>query len=99
MAIVQIPLQAVPAQAVQVLLNGQPCVVTLRQIGGRQYLSLSLQGTVICENVLLQDRSAVVRAPYMGFVGDLAAVDTQGGDAPQYTGWGTRWLLLYNSDV
>lgn len=99
MAIVQIPLQAVPSQQIQVQLDGQPCVITLRQLGGRQYLSLSLQGTTICDNVLVQDRSAIVRAAYTGFVGDIAAVDTQGTDAPQYSGWNNRWLLLFNSDA
>lgn len=99
MAIVQIPLQPVPSQQVQVPLDGQPCVITLRQLGGRQYLSLSLQGVEICGNVLVQDRSAIVRAAYTGFVGDIAAVDTQGADAPQYTGWNSRWLLLFNSDA
>lgn len=97
--IVEIPLQPVPSQAVQVALNGQPCLVTLRQLDGRQYLSLSVNGTVMCQNVLLQDRSYVVRAPYLGLVGDVAAVDTQGADAPAYTGWGTRWRLLYNPDA
>lgn len=97
--VVEIPLQAVPSQAVQVVLGGQPCTVGLRQLAGRQYLSLSVNGTVICQNVLLQDRSPVVRAPYTGFVGDVAVVDTQGDSAPEYIGWGARWQLLYNPDA
>ena len=97
--VVEVPLQPVPSQGVQVVLGGQPCTIGLRQLAGRQYLSLSVNGTVMCQNVLLQDRSPVVRAPYLGFVGDVAVVDTQGEDPPDYTGWGSRWLLLYNPDA
>jgi hypothetical protein len=94
--VVTVPLRAIPSQSVNVILAGQPCIIDLRDIGGRQYLSLSLNGTVICRNVLVVNRSAIVRAAYTGFVGDLAAVDTQGDEAPDYTGWGTRWFLAFN---
>lgn len=99
MAITVIPLQAVPAQAVNVLLAGQPCTIAIRLIGGRQYLSLSVNGTVICQNILMVNRSGIVRSAYKGFIGELAAVDTQGDESPQYTGWGTRWLLAFNDAV
>ena len=94
--VVTVPLRAIPSQSVNVILAGQPCIIDLRDTGGRQYLSLSLNGTVICRNVLVVNRSAIVRAAYTGFVGDLAAVDTQGDEAPEYTGWGTRWFLAFN---
>lgn len=97
--VVEIPLQQVPSQAVQVVLGGQPCVIGLRQLGGRQYFSLSVNGAVICQNVLMQNLSPIVRAKYTGFIGDLAVVDTKGDAAPEYTGWSDRWLLLYNPDA
>lgn len=99
MAIVTIPLKPVPSQGVNVILAGQPCTVLLRQMQGRQYLSLSLNGVVICRNVLMVNRSAIVRAAYTGFIGDLAAIDTQGDEAPQYDGWGMRWLLAFNDAI
>ena len=99
MAIVTIPLKPVPAQGVHVVLAGQSCTVFLRQMQGRQYLSLSLNGVVICRNVLMVNRSAIVRAAYTGFIGDLAAIDIQGDEAPQYDGWGTRWLLAFNDAI
>lgn len=96
MAVITIPLRAMPSQSVNVILAGQPCVITLRELGGRQYLSLSRNGEVVCQNVLVVNRSAIVRAGYSGFVGDLAAIDTQGDEAPHYSGWGSRWLLAFN---
>lgn len=99
MGISTIPLKAVPSQSRNVVLAGQPCTISLRLMGGRQYLSLSLNGTVICQNVLVVNRSAIVRAAYTGFIGELAAIDTQGDEAPDYTGWGTRWVLAFNDAV
>jgi hypothetical protein len=96
MAIVTIPLKAIPSQSVNVILAGQPCTIELRQLDGRQYLGLSVNGTVICRTVLVVNRSAIVRAAYTGFIGDLAAIDTHGDDAPEYTGWGSRWVLAFN---
>lgn len=92
-----IPLKQVQSQAVSVLLAGQPCTIELRLIGGRQYFGLSVNGSVICRNVLLVNLSRIVRAEYTGIVGDFAVIDTQGDEPPQYTGWGTRWLLVFNS--
>ncbi|QHJ83111.1 MAG: hypothetical protein [Caudoviricetes sp.] len=99
MGISTVPLKAVPSQPVNVNLAGQPCTIILREIGGRQYLSLSINGKVICRNVLVVNRSAIVRAAYTGFIGELAAIDTQGDEAPQYSGWGTRWLLAFNDAI
>lgn len=99
MAIEQIPLRAVPAQTVQVTLAGQPVTLYLRQLGGSQYISVSWAGTVLCETVLMVNRSAIIRAAYTGFIGDIAVNDTQGDDAPDYTGWGSRWQLLFNPEA
>lgn len=99
MGISTIPLKAAPSQAVNVVLAGQPCTIELREIGGRQYLSLSVNGKVICRNVLVVNRSAIIRAKYTGFIGELAAIDTQGDEAPQYSGWGERWRLAFNDEI
>lgn len=99
MATFTIPLGQVPSQSVNVLLAGQPCTIELRLMRGRQYFGLSVNGEVICRNVLMVNRSRIVRAPYTGFIGDFAAIDTQGDASPEYTGWGTRWLLAFSDDA
>jgi len=95
----RIPLRQVPSQGINITLAGQPCTIFLRQIGGRQYLSLSVNGDVICTNVLVVNRSGIIRAKHKGFIGEIAAVDTQGDAAPEYTGWGSRWVLAFNDAV
>lgn len=98
MADYQIALQQVPNQSLVCSLAEQSCVITIRMIGKNLYLSLSKENTPICQNVLLVDRSAIVRAAYTGFVGDLIVVDKRGQESPVYTGWNDRWVLLYNEE-
>lgn len=99
MSVVRIPLKQKPSQAVNVTLLGQPCTIILRLLGGRQYLSLSKSGEVICENVIVQNRSKIIRAAYTGFIGDIIAVDLQGDEPPYYTGWGERWVLVFSDEA
>lgn len=99
MAISEIPLRPIPSQVVQVTLADQPVTLYVRELGGKQYLSASWDGVVLCESVQVVNRSGIIRAPYTGFIGDIAAYDTQGDEAPQFAGWGTRWRLLFNSEV
>lgn len=94
-----IPLKQVPSQSVAVLLDGQPFVIELSQLKGRQYLSASISGEIICRTALLVNKSRIMRAAYKGVIGDFFVIDTQGDEAPQYTGWGTRWLLAFSADV
>lgn len=94
----QIPLQAIPSQNISIVLNGQKCVISLREMGDRQYFTLSSNGVNICQNVLLQNNSPIIKASYLGFVGDFAVEDLMGNDAPVYSGWNSRWFLFYNYD-
>jgi len=99
MAIVSIPVSSVAYQTVNATLSDQNCTIVLRTLGDRQYFSLSISGTIICENILMQNRTGMVRASYSGFSGEIIAIDTQGDEPPAYDGWGTRWLLLFNEDI
>lgn len=91
-----IPLAAVPAQTLNVILGNQNCQVKVYQKTTGVYLDLAVNGTPITNTVrcvvstrLLLDRG------YTGFVGDIGFIDTQGSDDPTFTGLGTRWLLIY----
>lgn len=92
---IQIPLQAIPSQSVAIVLNGQKCVVSLREMLNSQYMSVISNGTTICQNVLVQNDTQLVSASYKGFNGDIIAVDLQGNDKPSYDGWNNRWVLIY----
>ena len=96
MTIYSIPLKPVPSQKIIVDLANQSSTIIIRQLAGRQFLSLSVSGNIICQGVLIVDRSPIVRASYTGFVGDLMSVDIDKSEPPSFAGWGSRFILLYS---
>jgi hypothetical protein len=85
----------VPAQALTVQLNGQYVQVNIRQLSTGLFADVLLSNSPVAQGVVCEDRCRIVRAPYTGFVGDLAFADTQGSDNPSWPGLGTRFQLLY----
>ena len=90
-----IPLQAVPAQNVGVVLAGQPCAIGVFQKDTGLFCNLSVNGVLIVAGVLCLNRNLIVRDRYFGFIGDLAFFDTQGTADPQHDGLGKRFFLGY----
>lgn len=93
-----IPLARVPSQKILVTLDGQGCTLVLRSLGGRQYLSLSVDSVPVFYNVLMVDRIPLKKYSYLPFSGDIAPVDMQGSSDPDWQQWGTRFQLVYDSD-
>jgi hypothetical protein len=91
----QIPILAVPSQSMTVTLGGQLCQISLYQKSTGVYLDLSVNDAPIVTASLCTDRARLVRHKYLGFVGDLVVVDTMGSSDPDYTGFGTRYALIY----
>ena len=90
-----IPIQAVPAQQLQVTLGGQACQLSIYQKSTGLFIDVYVAGVLIIGGVVCLNRTVIVRDIYLGFVGDLAFVDTQGSTDPTYTGLGVRYLLYY----
>lgn len=93
-----IPLAQVPSQKIIVTLDGQNCTLILRSLAGKQYLSLSVDSNPVFYNTLIVDRIPLKKYDYLPFKGDLACVDTQGTDDPDWNFWNTRFQLVYDSD-
>lgn len=97
----QVPLAAVPAQTLSIILGGQNCQLSVYQKSTGLYLDLALGGVpiltaMICRNAarLLLDRE------YLGFVGDFMFIDTQApslftGTDPVFSGLGAQYQLVY----
>ncbi len=90
-----VPLQPVSSQTVSVSLANQPCTINVRSMSTGLYCDLYVNNTLIIGGVICQNANVIVRDAYLGFVGDIAFLDTQGTDDPVYTGLGTRWVLAY----
>lgn len=96
-----IPLQATPSQRVAVTLNKQACTILVYQKSSGMFLDLEVDGKPLLTGVICQNRNRLVRARYLGFLGDLAFVDTQGTTDPVYTGLGVggRYALVYYEPI
>jgi len=95
----QIPLRAVPSQACSVVLGGQNCQVSVYQKSTGVFLDLLVNHAPVAMAVLCHDRVWLIRESYSGFIGDLAFIDTQGRDDPDYTGFGGRFQLMYREEA
>lgn len=91
-----VPLSPVPSQTFQIVLGGQNCAMAVYQKGRFIYLDLSVNGSPVLNTKMCPVSSRLLLGRrYLGFVGDLVFMDTQGSDDPQYAGLGTRWVLMY----
>ena len=90
-----VPLSATPSQSLSVQLAGQQCEISVYQKSTGVFLDLSVSDVSIVTAALCVDRVRLIRHDYLGFIGDLAFVDTQGSSDPDYTEFGTRFLLVY----
>lgn len=90
-----VPLQATPAQRVSVQLGGQACQITVYQKAFGLYIDLYVNDALIIGGVICENLNRIVRDLYLGFLGDLTFIDTQGDGDPEYSGLGDRYQLLY----
>lgn len=94
-----VPLTAVPAQTLSIVLAGQNCAISVYTLSTGIYFDLDANGVAICRTVICRNLAQLLLdRGYKGFVGDFVFTDTQGDDDPDYTGLGLRWLLLYRDD-
>lgn len=59
------------------------------------FLDLYINNAVVRTATICRDRVKLIRDAYLGFVGDLEFMDTQGLQDPDYTGLGARYQLVY----
>lgn len=92
---IQVPLSPAPGQRLQIVLDDQNVTLAVRQKGARLYLDLDVSGTPVMSGAICSDRTNVKQYKTMPFRGGLFFIDTEGRDAPQFEGLGTRWVLMY----
>lgn len=90
-----LPIADTYAQTFNATLDGQACIISLYQKSTGMFLDLTLAGTTICTGAICQNLNRIVRANYLGFIGDLCFIDTQGSQDPTSPGLGSRYALVY----
>lgn len=92
---VQVTLQPVASQQVQTVLGGQQCQIAVYVKNQCMFLDMMVNGTQVIYAVQCKNLVSLIPTAYIGFVGWLMFIDTQGSEDPKYTGLGSRWQLLY----
>ena len=92
-----IPLAATPNQTLKSVLGGQYCTIRLMTTSAGLLIDVLVNDSPVVQGVLCLDQNRLIRYAYLGFVGDLVFVDTQGSQDPEYSGLGSRYQLLYLS--
>lgn len=99
-----VPLQAVPTQSLNIVLNSQPCVINLNARTGNirtnLFLDLYVSGSLIIGGVVCLQGARIVRDQYLTYVGDLVFNDSQpnpitGPADPFWQGLASRFQLIY----
>ena len=90
-----IPIDDVASQTLNVTLANQTCKIDIVTKRTGLFCNLSINGKLIIGGVICEDRNRIVRNSYLGFVGDLCFMDTQGTNDPRSPGLGKRYLLCY----
>lgn len=93
-----IPVSPIPSQTLDVVLSGQNVTVALQARNGELYADVQLNKSYIVRNRICHHAMPIVNSSYAGFAGELTIVDTQGNDAPNYAGLGTRFVLVYYAE-
>jgi hypothetical protein len=90
-----IPIQPLANQAINVTLAGQNCRINVYQKLYGLFVDLYVDEALIVAGTPALNLNRIVRSTYLGFIGDLIFIDTQGADDPTHTGLGTRFHLAY----
>lgn len=95
-----IPLSPISKQTFSVVLGSQNCQITIDQRGDwGVFVSVAVDSVSIVNSSMARDRVGLVRYAYTGFIGELYFVDTLGNTDPDYTGFGTQYLMVYDDAV
>lgn len=96
MSLQTVPLVVTANQSFSVVLDERDVAITLRTLQGSLYADVVCDGVPICAGQLCADRVPITeRAAYLGFP-DLSLVfaDLRGVSNPQWTEFGSRYVLL-----
>lgn len=90
-----IPLSAIAAQSVNVVVSQQVLRLDIRQRSTGLFIDVWCNGVQVLCGVLCRDRTWIVRDGYFGLPGDFAFLDVEGTSDPSYDGLGARYVLTY----
>lgn len=97
MTIQVIPINAVAAQQFTIQLGNQNCDISIYQKNTGLFFDMVVNENPCVNSVICLNLVGLIREAYYGFIGQLVFVDTKGTTDPDYTGLGSRYILVYES--
>lgn len=96
---IKIPLQAIPNQRFNVILNDQNCIIHIYQKGEYMYMDFTVNGESVRTGAICLVNISLVAIPTPLFSGTLFFVDLANkGAAPNYKELNDRFILIYAKD-
>lgn len=95
MTTVYVPLEQIPSQKFSINLNGQYCTLKIYQKDEDVFCDMYVDEIVIWTGIKCLNLVEIKPSNYMGFTGTLYFEDLNGNENPLYTGFGDRWVLVY----
>lgn len=94
-----IPIRAIQAQSLNVIINGALIRIDLYQRSTGLYLDLWQNSIKTVAGAICQNMNPILHAPYLGLGGDLFFLDLQGSSDPTFDGLGSRYILIYADGI
>ena len=91
-----IPIEAIPNQSFNIVLNEQNCIIHLYQRGDYLFMDLTVNATPIRQGAICLIDTDVINYPFVGFSGYLFFSDLSGKyGTPNYKELGNRFILIF----
>lgn len=90
-----IPLQATANQTLNVIINNRFLRLDVYQRSTGVFLNVWLSDSLVVSGAVCQNQKNIIHADYLGLGVELFFFDMQGSSDPDYTGLGSRYILLY----
>lgn len=98
MTVTQIPLPDAANASFSCLLDNQAADMRLMTTDAGLFIDVVYNGTSIANGRLCRDRTDINTARYLGLKGWLSFVDLQGRTDPVWSGFDSRYVLLYDNN-
>ena len=95
MSFVTIPVPAIPNPSFSAVLDGQLARIALTTTDYGLFATIVYNGVTVATGRLCLDRTDINAARYLGMPQALFFADLQGDSDPVYTGFSTRYVLVY----
>lgn len=92
---IEVPLEQIPNQIFEIILNQQDCTIHLYVRGDYLYFDLEIANEPFFYGAICLDRTPVLPVQKETFNGNFLFIDTLGRQHPEYTKLNDRYKLYY----